>query len=181
MYRHEWGWERTLAQNGGGDVRKTRLLVAAGGLTLLGVAVGVGFASAGPLSGSTSAQSLRQMGTWRSQLLTTANAHFSQIPGLGGRLCATGEVAATLSVTTTGAPAQFQIVLDDGPTIPPGAITVNPATSATASFTFVANVQPFEANDHHVFSVAWRSPTARATHLQSATLNVVYQRGTHAC
>jgi hypothetical protein len=49
------------------------------------------------------------------------------------------------------------------------------------AFTFVQNVGPFEANDHHVFDVEWRSPTRRTTTLERGTFNLQYQRGTHRC
>lgn len=49
------------------------------------------------------------------------------------------------------------------------------------SFGFVQNVSPFEANDHHIFDVEWRSATAAATTLDRGSFDLQYERGTQSC
>jgi hypothetical protein len=81
-----------------------------------------------------------------------------------------------------GAPAGFQIRVDGGPLMQPGAIRFVPAGALdSSSFTYLVSVGPFENNDHHVFDVEWRSPFGKTTTLQKATLNLQYQHGTHSC
>ena len=76
----------------------------------------------------------------------------------------------------------IRVLIDDGPTVKPGAIRFTPNGAIDmASFTFFWNTAPFEANDHHYFQVWWRSPFGVTTMLVKATMNLVYQEGTHAC
>lgn len=56
-----------------------------------------------------------------------------------------------------------------------------PGADDSSSFTFVTSVTTFENNDHHSFEVEWRSPTGRATTLERATVNLMYQIGSHNC
>jgi hypothetical protein len=58
-----------------------------------------------------------------------------------------------------------------------GFVPVGPHDSF--AFTWVRGVSPFEAIDHHVFDVEWRSPGGKASTLERATFNLQYQRGTH--
>ncbi len=118
--------------------------------------------------------------TWRSTSLTTTSRSFHQVPGLGGRYCARGALTLTFSASVAGASAAFEVLIDDGPRADPGIVTFSPSNAA-ASFTFVANAQPFEANDHHVYQVWWRSPSGRATTVRVATLTALYQLGTKTC
>jgi len=114
---------------------------------------------------------------------STASRTFHPVPGLSGlNICALHQVTATLSVELTGAPAGFQVRVDGGGTMPPGAIRFVPAGPHDSfSFTFVRGVGPFEANDHHVFDVEWRSPAGAATTLERGTFNLQYERGTQSC
>ena len=135
-------------------------------------------------SGSATSQSNRQYGTWRSAgVSTTYSTNLRQLTGLGARICSRGEVSATLSVDGAGAPMQLQVRVDGGEAAAPGQVVFSPfGTRGTiASFTFLTSTQPFEANDHHVFEVDWRSATGQRTILYSATLNLLYQQGTKAC
>jgi hypothetical protein len=92
------------------------------------------------------------------------------------------QVTATLSVELNGSPAGFQIRVDNGGLMQPGAVRFVPAGPHDSfSFIWVVSVSPFEANDHHVFDVEWRSPTGRATKLERASLNLQYKRGTQRC
>ena len=114
---------------------------------------------------------------------TTSSKTFHAIPGLSGlTICALHQVTATLSVQLKGAPAGFQIRLDQGGTMQPGAIRFVPAGAHDSfSFAFVNSVGPFEADDHHSFDVEWRSPTGAATTLERGTVNLQYERGTQNC
>ena len=114
---------------------------------------------------------------------TTSSRTFHPIPGLSGlNICALHQVTATLSVELTRAPAGFQVRVDGGGTMSPGAIRFVPAgPHGSFSFTFVRGVGPFEANDHHAFDVEWRSPTGAATTLERGTFNLQYERGTQSC
>jgi hypothetical protein len=92
------------------------------------------------------------------------------------------EVTAELSVELHGSAAGFQIRVDGGAVMHPGAVRFIPSNPHQSfSFTFVQSVAPFEANDHHVFDVEWRSPNGKRTTLEKATLNLQYERGTHRC
>jgi hypothetical protein len=114
---------------------------------------------------------------------TTSSKTFRPVPGLSGlTVCALQQVTATLSVELNGAPAGFQIRVDGGGTMSPGAIRFVPAGPHDSfSFTFVRSVGPFEANDNHSFDVEWRSPSGAATTLERGTFNLQYQRGTQSC
>jgi len=114
---------------------------------------------------------------------TTSSKTFHTVPGLSGlTICALNQVTATLSVELSGAPAGFQIRVDGGGTMSPGAIRFVPAgPHDSVSFTFVDSVSPFEANDNHSFDVEWRSPTGAATALERGTFNLQYQHGTQSC
>ncbi len=154
-------------------------LVIALGLVVLAVPV---VATAVTVSGTSSSQSLRQVGTWRTVPATTTSKTFIHLRGLGSRICPAGEVAATLSIKAIGAPLQAQVVIDYGASAYPGVVNFTPgASGASASFTFITTAQAFEANDHHQYQVEWRSPNGQPTTIQSATLNLTYQQGTHAC
>ncbi len=123
----------------------------------------------------------RQSAIFRTSSASTTDTAFHDLTGMGVNLCALNEVSATLSVKLSGAPAAFQIRVDGGGTMIPGAARFVPAgTEDSGSFTFVANAQPFEANDHHFYQVEWRSVTGGATNVLRAVLNLQYQDGT-AC
>ena len=113
----------------------------------------------------------------------TSSPAFQPIPALSGlTICALNQVTATLGVELHGAPAGFQVRVDGGELMRPGAVRFVPAGPHDSSaFGFLEAVGPFENNDHHSFDVEWRSPTRRTTTLERATLNLQYQRGTHSC
>jgi len=147
---------------------------------LVGAGAAASQASLG--SGSASANANRQHGVWRSVQASTDSRVFRAVPSLRARVCAIGEVSVTVSLSGAGAPMLVQVHQDDGPVIAPGAVTFAPEASGdSTSFTFLARVQPFEANDHHYFQVEWRSLTGGRATLLAATMNLVYQQGSHAC
>jgi len=134
-------------------------------------------------SGGSSSSLDLQASKFTTTTATTSGKTFRPIPGLSGlTICALHQATATLSVELNGAPAGFQIRIDGGGTMSPGAVRFVPAGPHDSfSFTFVQNVGPFEANDNHSFDVEWRSPTGAATTLERGTFNLQYQRGTQSC
>lgn len=145
--------------------------VLAGSLTALAV------------TGTTSSHLDSQAAKWTTTTATTSSTTFHTIPGLSGlNVCALHQVTATLSAELAGAPAAFQVQVDSGATMHPGTIRFLPAAlHDSASFTFVQSVGTFEANDHHVFDVSWRSPSGKAVTLERGTLVLQYAKGTHGC
>jgi hypothetical protein len=158
---------------------KVKLLIP---VTAVASAVGVPAAVLAASGGASSALDL-QASKFTTTTQTTSSTAFRAVSGLSGlTICALHQVTATLSVQLSGAPAGFQIRQDGGPIIAPGAVRFVPAGPHDSfSFTFLANVSPFEANDHHSFAVEWRSPTGKPTTLGGSTFNLQYQEGTQAC
>ena len=151
-------------------------IVAAAGVLAIPVAVMAA-------SGGTSSSLDLQASKFTTSTATTSSKTFHAIPGLSGlTICALHQVTATLSVQLNGAPAGFQIRVDGGGTMQPGAIRLVPAGAHDSfSFTFVNSVGPFEADDHHSFDVEWRSPTGAATTLERGTFNLQYEHGVQNC
>jgi len=145
---------------------------------VLGVPVAV-LAASGGSSSSLDLQASR----FTTTTATTSSKTFTIVPGLRGlTICALNQVTATLSVELNGAPAAFQIRVDGGGTMSPGAMRFVPAGAHDSfSFTFVQSVGPFETNDNHGFDVEWRSPSGAKTTLERGTFNLQYQQGTQAC
>jgi hypothetical protein len=158
-------------------MRKVLIIVLAAA-----VVIGVPTVVLAATGGSSSSLDL-QASRFTTTSVTTSSKTFQAIPGLSGlNVCALHQVTAALSVELNGAPAGFLIRIDGGATMQPGAIRFVPAGPHDSfSFTFVNSVGPFEANDHHVFDVEWRSPTGAATTLERGTFNLQYQRGTQSC
>jgi hypothetical protein len=152
------------------------LVVAAAGV--LGIPAAV-LAATGGASSSLDLQASR----FTTSTATTSSKTFHTVPGLSGlTICALHQVTATLSVQLNGAPAGFQIRVDAGGTMQPGAIRLVPAGAHDSfSFTFVNSVGPFEADDRHLFDVEWRSPTGAATTLERGTVNLQYEHGVQSC
>jgi hypothetical protein len=148
----------------------------------LAVVVGVPLAAMAASGGVSSSLDL-QAARWTTTATTTSSSVFRAIPQLSGlRICALNQVTATLSVGLDGAPAGFQIRVDGDGVMQPGPVRFVPVGPHDSfAFTWVRGVSPFEANDHHVFDVEWRSPGGKAATLERATFNLQYQRGTHRC
>ena len=134
-------------------------------------------------SGGTSSSLDLQASKFTTSTATTSSKTFHSIPGMSGlTICALHQVTGTLSVQLTGAPAGFQIRLDGGGTMQPGAIRFVPAGAHDSfSVAFMNTVGPFEADDHHSFDVEWPSPTGAATTLERGTFNLQYEHGTQNC
>jgi hypothetical protein len=156
-----------------------KMLIA---ILVLAVVVGVPSVVLAASGGSSSSLDL-QGSKWTNTAVTTSSKTFRPISRLSGlNICALKQVTASLSVQLRGAPAGFQIRVDGGGLMEPGAVRFVPAGPLDSfSFIFVQSVGPFEANDHHSFDVEWRSPTGAATTLVQGTFNLQYQRGTQMC
>lgn len=152
------------------------------GLAVLVVAVAVPLVASAAGSGSAASQPNRNLGRWTTTAVSTTSRSFRPLGGMGARICAAGAVEASVSVNASGAPLQFLVLVDDGAVIAPGAVTLTPVGRGTVgTFGFLANAQPFEANDHHAYQVEWRSLTGGSTRIASATMDLLYQEGTHGC
>jgi hypothetical protein len=159
--------------------KKMVTALAGGALALACVIPGLALAAG---SGAQSAVVNRQLVTWRDAPVSTVSRSFLQLTGLSGRICDAGAFSASVSVYGAGAPMQLQVHIDGGALMAPGAVTFSPGPGSTiGTFTFVGNAQPFEANDHHLYEVEWRSLTGHPTTITSATMTLLFQRGTHTC
>lgn len=159
-------------------MRKYLVIPAAAVLLLAGSAAALA------ANGSVSSQLDLQAGKAVSQAASTSSASFANLPGLAGLpVCAIGQVTVTVSVETDGArPVGLRVLVDDGATVQPGPVRLVPAGQHDSeSFTFVASVGTFEANDNHVLDVQWRSPAGGTVTLERGSVVAQYQKGTHAC
>jgi hypothetical protein len=158
-------------------MRRILIIIAA-----VAVAVGIPTAVLAATGGNSSSLD-QQASKFTDTTVTTSSKTFRAIPGLSGlNICALHQVTATLGVELNGAPAGFQIRVDGGGTMQPGALRFVPAGPHDSfSFTFIGNAAPFEANDHHEYDVEWRSPTGAPVTLERGTFNLQYQRGTQMC
>jgi hypothetical protein len=110
--------------------------------------------------------------------ISTSSMSWRSAPGLRLNVCSIKEVSATLSVSVTGAPVQFRLLIDAVPAVAPDRVFFDPTRwQRSFSFTFLSGSSTFEGSDAHSFTAQWRSPTGRRTTLHGATLNLVYQKG----
>lgn len=112
----------------------------------------------------------------RTSSTSTTSTTFVSVPGLDNVLtCSTGPVAVTFSGALSGAHAGFEVRIDNGPAMLPGAAFFKPDAAGTNafSFTWVANVSAFEGSDGHSLGLVWRS-TGGSTTLLRADLDVQY-------
>jgi hypothetical protein len=155
-------------------------LVLAGVVLVLVAAPVAVFAASGLTSGNLD----RQFAKWTNSTASTSSTAWHDVPGLS-RLsaCTQHQVTAILSVTVRGAPVRFRVYFDtpEAPMRPGNARFVPGADEETFSSTFVKNSFPFEADDTHVFSVQWRSPTGRPVTMTRGVLDLLFERGTQGC
>lgn len=119
-----------------------------------------------------------QKGVFRHGAVTTTSRSWHQAPGLHLNVCSIKEVSATLSVTVTGAPVQFRVLIDAVPAVSPHKVYFDPTTyQRSFSSTFLTRSGTFEGSDAHSFNVQWRSPTGRGATLHGGTLNLLFQKG----
>lgn len=125
----------------------------------------------------------RQRAKWTTTRATTTSKAWRNVPGLAITRCTRSQVTAMLSVTLSGAPVRFRVIIDGVPEAPmrPGAARFVPDGEESFSYTFVGRTAPFEADDTHRFNVQWRSPTGARVTLRQGVLNLLYQQGTQGC
>lgn len=125
----------------------------------------------------------RQVAKWTTTERSTSSRAWRDVPGLSQvRICAVRVVTATLSATVRGAPVRFRAYFDT-PEAPmhPGPVRFVPDGIESFSATFVREAFPFEADDTHLFSVQWRSPSGERVQLKSGVLHLLFQRGNQGC
>lgn len=125
----------------------------------------------------------RQVAEWTNRGMSTSSTAWRNVPRLGRvEACTLRQVTASLTVTISGAPASFRVVVDTPEAaMRPGPAHFVPDGRETFSATFTRSTIPFEDDDSHVFSVQWRSPTGERVQLASGLLNLAFQDGTHNC
>jgi hypothetical protein len=155
-----------------------KLLVITGVVLLAGVPAAV-LAASGVFGSALD----RQASKWTTTPTTTSSTDWRNVPRLSLTRCTLHQVTAMVSVTVSGAPVQFRVVIDGVPEAPmrPGAARFTPDGTESFSYNFVARTAPFEADDTHSFAVQWRSPTGADVTLLRGVLNLLYQRGTQGC
>jgi hypothetical protein len=112
---------------------------------------------------------------FRTGKLTTASKSFrAMLTPI--HVCATRQVAGTVSAQLGGGPALVKVVLDEASDrLHPGNVVFNPGKARRTSFTF--EFAGMVTDGSHSLQVFWRSPTGRKIRLTKALLNVQYSRG----
>jgi len=125
----------------------------------------------------------RQSAAWTTTAATTSGTEWRNVPGLALTRCSLHQVTAMVSVTVSGAPVLFRVVIDGVPEAPmqPGSARFVPSANESFTFTFVGRVAPFEADDTHKFNVQWRSGSGAPVTLHRGVLNLLFERGTQGC
>ena len=124
-----------------------------------------------------------QSAAWTTTAVTTSGTEWRNVPGLALTRCSLRQVTAMVSVTVSGAPVLFRVVIDGVPEAPmqPGSARFVPSANESFTFTFVGRVAPFEADDTHKFNVQWRSGSGAPVTLHRGVLNLLFERGTQGC
>lgn len=158
-------------------VRKA--LVAGAVVALLAVTPVAVLAARGVFGGALE----RQSASWTTTAVTASGTAWRNVPGLALTRCSDNQVTAMVSVTVSGAPVLFRVVIDGVPEAPmrPGSARFVPSGSESFSFAFVGRVAPFEADDTHRFNVQWRSGSGAPVTLHRGVLNLLYERGSQGC
>ena len=156
-----------------------KLLVVGGVVVLLAATPVAVLAARGVFGGELE----RQSAVWTTTAATTSGIAWRNVPGLALTRCSDNQVTAMVSVTVSGAPVLFRVVIDGVPEAPmkPGSARFVPSGSESFSFTFVGRVAPFEADDTHKYNVQWRSGSGAPVTLHRGVLNLLYERGTQGC
>lgn len=157
-----------------------RRLLVLGGVVALLVATPVAVLAARGVFGG---ELERQSAVWTTTAATTSGTEWRNVPGLALTRCSLHQVTAMVSVTVSGAPVLFRVVIDGVPEAPmkPGSARFVPSGNESFSFTFVGRVAPFEADDTHKFNVQWRSGSGAPVNLHRGVLNLLFERGTQGC
>jgi hypothetical protein len=156
-----------------------KLLIVLGALLLCAAVPVVVLAATGIFNGGLERQSAR----WTTNDATTSSTAWRNVPGLSLTRCTRNQVTALVSVTVSGAPVRFRVVIDTVGEAPmqPGAARFVPDGTEAFSYAFVGNTGPFEANDTHRFDVQWQSPSGAPVTLRRGALDLLFQRGTQGC
>jgi hypothetical protein len=156
-----------------------KLLVVGGVVVLLAATPVAVLAARGVFGGELE----RQSAVWTTTAATTSGTAWVNVPGLALTRCSDNQVTAMVSVTVSGAPVLFRVVIDGVPEAPmkPGSARFVPSGSESFSFTFVGRVAPFEADDTHKYNVQWRSGSGAPVTLHRGVLNLLFERGTQGC
>jgi arylsulfatase A-like enzyme len=119
--------------------------------------------------------------SFRDTPLSTASTNWKDVPGLGGIVCAAGEVSASLSVTLAGAPVDVRVQVDKaGAGAHPGQAHLSAASgTSTFSFTWADTVFTKNGSDAHGFAVQWKSSTGQSATLSNGNLTLRFQRGSN--
>lgn len=125
----------------------------------------------------------RQAARWTTTSVTTSSTTWRNVSGLSLTRCTLNQVTAILSVTVSGGPVGFRVIIDGVPEAPmrPGSARFVPDGPESFSYTFVARTAPFEADDTHQFTVQWRSPSGVPVRLVRGDLDLLFERGTQGC
>ena len=158
-------------------MRKASVII--GGLLLLAAVPAAVLAASGVFGSALDRQSAK----WTTSSATTSNMDWRNVPGLRLTRCTLHQVTANLSVTVSGAPVRFRVIVDGVPEAPMrgGPARFVPSGIESFSYSFVARTAPFEADDTHSFTVQWRSTTGGTVRLRRGVLNLLYQRGEQGC
>jgi hypothetical protein len=124
-----------------------------------------------------------QSARWTTTAATTSSKNWRNVPRLVLVRCTLHQVTASVSVTVSGAPVEFRVIIDGVPEAPmkPGPARFVPSGTESFSYDFVGRTAPFEADDSHAFNVQWRSPTGGNVTLRRGVLNLLFQNGTQGC
>jgi hypothetical protein len=161
-------------------LRARRRLFLLLGVSLLVVAAPVAvFAANHNFNGAAERQSAK----WTTSGGSISGTGWHNVPGLGITRCTVREVSETATLTVSGGPVRFRAVIDGVPEAPmkPGIVRFVPNGKESATFAFVANTGPFEADDDHRFDLQWKSPTGATITLHQGAVNLVFQAGTQNC
>jgi hypothetical protein len=156
-----------------------KLSVVLGGIVVLIAIPAVVLAASGVFGGALDRQSAR----FTTTSATTSSTNWRNVPKLALTRCTLDQVTASVSVTVSGGPVQFRVIIDAVPEAPmqPGAARFVPDGTESFSYDFVGRTAPFEADDTHSFRVQWRSPTGATVKLERGVLNLLFERGTQGC
>jgi hypothetical protein len=156
-----------------------KLSATAGALVILAAVPAAVLAATGVFGSDLDHQASR----WTTTAATTSSKSWRNVPRLVLVRCTLHQVTASVSVTVSGAPVEFRVIIDSVTEAPmkPGPARFVPSGSESFSYDFVGRTGPFEADDSHAFNVQWRSPTGGAVTLRRGVLNLLFQNGTQGC
>ncbi|HEX9375785.1 MAG TPA: hypothetical protein VGB19_06060 [Actinomycetota bacterium] len=137
---------------------------------------------AGKVSGSGVTRLSRQAFHFATGDAGTSSQSFTNIPGLGREVCATGSVMGTVSLNLSGGVVEVRLV-DHAPggnnVLHPSLAHFNPSAGTTSfSFSFV---EALGSPHIHTFNPEWRSTTGGPVNLHGGALVLQYDSAPRAC